>query len=260
MNFIYKVLSYYSCLKSHKELKQYHNVNKQKRAFLVGSGPSLTLEDLNKLKNEITFACNKIYLLFNQTDWKPTYYCVIDRLVAENNKHEVDELYLTKFFNQSIWTYFRHSPGIHWIHDRPAPLKDGRPVIGFSDDIIKGTYGGFTVIYTMLQIAYFMGIQEVYLLGIDFSFQIAEKSGEKTDAGEVILENKGENNHFHPKYRKLGEKWTYPQLDRQYEAFQTAKNFYEKNGRKIFNASRATKLDIFPRVNLDEVLKLRQIK
>ncbi len=51
-----------------------------RRGFIVGNGPSLRMEDLDRLQSEISFGSNKIYLAFDKTAWRPTYYSVIDVL------------------------------------------------------------------------------------------------------------------------------------------------------------------------------------
>ena len=46
--------------KKYEWLKQYKNKYDGKRCFIVATGPSLTVEDLSLLKNEITFGCQVI--------------------------------------------------------------------------------------------------------------------------------------------------------------------------------------------------------
>ncbi|MFC2055928.1 hypothetical protein ACFLV7_16775 [Chloroflexota bacterium] len=75
------------------------NRHKGQRCFVIGNGPSLSTTDLDQLRGEVTFACNKIYLAFNETDWRPTYYAVEDPLVAQQNYEEINNLYgFTKLF------------------------------------------------------------------------------------------------------------------------------------------------------------------
>lgn len=64
------------------------NRYKNKRCFVIGNGPSLKLDDLNKLKNEFTFASNKIYKIFNQTDWRPSFYFAEDSLIYETSYND----------------------------------------------------------------------------------------------------------------------------------------------------------------------------
>jgi hypothetical protein len=247
-------IKYRSDRLNYKRLSEFKDIHKGKRAFVIGSGPSLRVSDVDRLKNEVTFACNKIYLAFNETEWRPTYYSVIDRMVAKNNSDMIQSLKLRKIFSSGVKPYLTKSKDILWLKDLPAPIINGERRIQFSKDLQKGTYGGSTVIYTMLQLAYYMGIREIYLLGIDFSFQVSPPTGEKTTAGEILLKNEGEENHFHPDYRKQGELWTMPRMDDQYDAFKVAKTAFEEKGGIIKNASRKTALDVFPLVDFERVI------
>jgi len=235
------------------DLKNLHNRHLNQTAFIVATGPSLQISDLEKLKNEITFSCNKIYLAFNSTTWRPSYYSVIDRLVAQNNSGTIKELKLKKIFSSVVKPYFKDSNDITWLNDLASPVVNKQRQFVFSKDAAYGTYGGFTVVYAQLQLAYFMGIKTVYLIGLDFNFEKSMSTGKTTSANEVILKSSGEKNHFHAEYRKNGEEWTMPNLDFQYNAFKEAKIAFEKDNRKILNASRKTMLDIFERVEFDSL-------
>ncbi len=240
--------------RSRYRLVKLKNIHLNKRAFIVGTGPSLCVSDLDQLKNEVTFGCNKIYLAFAETDWRPTYYSVIDRMVAENNKDEIEHLALTKIFSSVTKPFFKKSKDVIWLNDLLSPTIQGERIFQFSTDVARGIHGGFTVIYTQLQLAFYMGITQVYLIGVDFDFTESKRTGGKTSAGEEILKSSGEINHFHPDYRPKGELWTIPNLDCQYKAFQVAKKAFEKDNRRIYNASRRTKLDVFQTVNFDNLL------
>ena len=246
------LINYFS--RSRYRLAKLKNIHLNKRAFIVGTGPSLCISDLGKLKNEVTFGCNKIYLAFAETDWRPTYYSVIDRMVAENNKDEIEHLSLIKIFSSVTKPFFKKSKDVIWLNDQKSPTIQGKRKFRFSTDVGKGTYGGFTVIYTQMQLAYYMGITEVYLMGVDFDFTESKRTGEKTSAGEEILKSSGETNHFHRDYRPKEELWTKPNLGYQYKAFQIAKEAFEKDNRRIYNASRKTKLDVYQTVNFDSLL------
>jgi len=45
-----------------------------KRAFVVGNGPSLANTPLDLLNGEVSFATNRISLIYDNTDWRPSYY------------------------------------------------------------------------------------------------------------------------------------------------------------------------------------------
>ena len=227
--------------------------HKGQRCFIIAMGPSLEIADLDNLKGEITFACNKVYLAFDQTDWRPTYYTVLDALIAENNQAIIEKLDILKIFPTIVKSYFQNRQDIIWLRGLQPPIKNRHYDFQFSTNVLKGVYGGWTVIYTQLQLAFYMGIREVYLVGLDFSFEVPEPTGEVCIHGQV-LEHKGEINHFHPDYRKPGEKWTMPRLDLQYEAFSCARKIFESHGGSIYNASRKTALDVFPLVSFHDIV------
>ncbi len=235
-----------------KNIASFKNKHEGQRCFIIGNGPSLRIADLDKLKNEITFACNKIYLAFDQTQWRPTYYSVTDKLVAENNTAEISQLNLSKIFNDTVRSYFRNEKDIAWLKLLPPPAFNKKQV-RFSTNALRGVYGGGSVIYYQIQFAFYLGFREIYLIGVDYNFEVPTPTGQQCESGE-ILEDQGEKNHFHPDYRKPGEKWTMPLLDLQYNAFLAAKSTFIEHGGIIYNASRKTALDVFPQVNLDDVV------
>ena len=236
-----------------ERLSQFKNCQKGKRAFILGNGPSLNVNDLNLLKNEITFAANKIYLAFDQTDWRPTYYCMEDHLVAQQNHLKINTL---KGFHKFFPVYLKESVpyfddsyyfNLEWP-DWDTPQEKVQP---FSLNTQSVVHSGATVVYTMLQLAWFMGIRELYVIGMDFHFQ---EPKETTQEDSKVFISEGENNHFHPDYRQAGEKWYKPNLERQIRAFTAARDTIEKSGGRIYNATRGGKLEVFNRINLDSVL------
>jgi hypothetical protein len=239
-------------------LRKLKDVHKGQRAFVIGMGPSLRISDLDRLKGEVTFACNKVYLAFDETDWRPTYYSVVDIVLAKQNRADIERLDLHKVFGSNVRPVFGDSREITYMRQMGNPWRDGSPLVRFSENVVVGVNGGWTVLYPQLQLAHYMGIREVYLIGVDFSFEVPEPTGETSDLGEEILQSSGEEvNHFHPDYRKPGEKWTMPKLAYQYLAFQSANRAFRAAGGTIVNVSRTTALDVFPRRDFDGIARPR---
>jgi len=241
---------------SEKRIASLRNCHQGERIFILGNGPSLNTQDLTALHeaNAITMASNKIYLAFDQTPWRPTYYTVIDVLVAENNYQEIQSLDLHKLFSAFVYDTFQDDMDVTWLRHLQHPFFDGQRQWRFSTNPVEGLYGGWSVIYHQMQLAYFMGAAEVVLLGLDFSFA-GGKVTQQTSASGDVLEGEGEVNHFHKDYRKPGETWTVPRLDLQKQAFACARKAFEGDGRRVINASRTTKLDIFEMGNFDDILQ-----
>lgn len=240
--------------------------HKGRRAFIIGNGPSLCVSDLDRLKNEITFASNKIYLAFGDTDWRPTYYTVCDQMVAANNAERIRQLPLEMLLPTTIRKFNCAGSRTRWYEERfgnkfvealsAAELEQASMV--FAEDVGDGVQGGYTVIYHQLQLAYHMGIREVVLIGVDFSFQVpAERTVDTRFTSEVYrnaIVSHGERNHFHPDYRRPGETWTMPRLDLHTCAFRTARATFEQAGGRLVNASRRTALTVLTRVDFDELV------
>ena len=93
-----------------------------------------------------------------------------------------------------------------------------------------------------------MGIKEIYLIGVDFNYSIPNEYNDK-----ITIYHQQENNHFHKDYRKKGDLWGEPSVEKQKQAFLSAKKFADKYNIKIYNASRVSKLDIFDKINLDSL-------
>lgn len=229
------------------------NRHQGRRCFIVGTGPSLRIADLDLIKGEFSFGCNKVYLAFDRTAWRPTYYSVIDELVASRNEQMIRGLSLSKIFPDSLRDRFGDTGNVLYYRDLPDPVEKGKASVGFSGNLVRGLHGGRTVIYAQIQVAYAMGFSEVYLLGVDFKFSVPKPTGELSPSG-AIVRSSGEKNHFIQEYRAKGEPWTVPLLNQQREAFRRANAVFEESGRFLRNASRETALDVIPRVSLEAVL------
>ena len=255
--FFLKKIPYYAIIRYkikslvlYQQYKMFFLKNKHSndRAFIIGNGPSLNVYDVGLLKDEVTFAANKIWLLFDQTEWRPTYYSVTDKLVMKQNianisKVNSDLKFFPDFMDNEInkvipnSIYFKESAGSMNFN-----LKDGLDI-------------GPTVVYTLIGISIYMGIGEIYLLGLDHDFTVPEqyRSFKKGDSNVIV--SGGEVNHFHKDYRKKGEKWAQPELELLEEYYKKVKKYADMNNIKIYNASRCSKLEVFDRICLDDVLQ-----
>lgn len=220
------------------------------RCFLIGNGPSLTWADLDALKNEYTFASNKIYLSYEFTQFRPTFYTVIDSYVFDNNRVEIDQIQGTKLFP----SFFEEKTGEKGvIFFRSAGSNLG----GFGAEPIFGRqfHGGYSVIFAQLQLAWYMGFRKLYLIGMDHEWHLPAGEEPQKDGYYQVLVGGGEVNHFHPQYRKPGEKWTLPQPKEQEIAYRHAREYIEAHGGIIQNATRGGKLEVFDRVDFDSLFE-----
>jgi hypothetical protein len=118
----------------------------------------------------------------------------------------------------------------------------------FIPDITQKVCEGSTVTYVAMQIAYYMGFQNVFLIGVDHSFKARGKPYKKLFLpGEDI-------NHFDPNYFG-NQEWQLPNLEASEAAYGMANYFFHKNGRKIYDATVNGRLNVFPKMSFEEALK-----
>jgi hypothetical protein len=234
------------------QLGVFKNIHQGRRGFVIGNGPSLTAESLDLIRDEITFAANKIYLYFPETAFRPNYYAAVDMIFLENFHHKIPNIEGTKFLPLSTAQWFEPSENIFLFQEIGSP-KGQRFKPRFSFDIRQGIYGGYTVSFTMIQLAFYMGIRELYLIGMDHDYRLPSKRVHHHSYGEVLV-SEGEVNHFHQSYRPRGEIWSIPRPEYQEQAYRLALETFRSHGGTISNATRGGKLDIFSRVNLEEIL------
>ena len=246
----YLVDDNYVIHKPYSELMRYKDIHKNERVFLIGNGPSLNLMNLSLLKNEYTFGVNAIYLNAEKMGFYPTYYVVEDTFVAEDRACEIDTYsHGTKFIGNylryclagsqnTVWTnvYFRYDNYLGFPR--------------FSKNASRMVFTGGTVTYICMQLAYFMGFSEVYLIGFDHSYKIP------TDAkieGQKITSVSSDPNHFNKQYFGRGKRWHHPRLDRMETAYKKARLVFENSDRIIENASIGGRLEVFSRVSFDQL-------
>lgn len=237
-------------ISSKKLLLQYKNKFQGKRCFIIGNGPSLTPEDLDELKNEFTFSSNRIFNIFNNTQWRPTFYAIFDDGIA--NSEEVRKKCNSfdceiKFLRQQGYLDNRHVTGnVCYINSWNSRKYLTNPE--FSIELTRGIYTIATVTYALIQIARYMGFSEIYLLGMDHRFANSiQKDGS-------ILKDNSIKSHFDEKKGNKGniEGATW-EMD---VAYHKAEEFSKKNNFRIYNVTRGGALEIFERKNFDDVIKM----
>ncbi len=93
-----------------RKLRRFRNLHAGERCFVIGNGPSLAIADLERLTGEVTFASNKIYLLFEQTPWRPSYYVAEDDHFIQQHGDDIRRWRgFVKFLNSRWRHLYRHT-------------------------------------------------------------------------------------------------------------------------------------------------------
>lgn len=222
-------------------LKAYKDKYKGKRIFITCTGPSLTIEDLEKLKNEYVFGMNSICLIHDKTDWKPDFYGIQDEsvfnkvkdaLLSTDNGVVFAPYYYKKHYGTPDYWVYWHMCGSYHIYEL---IYGPRYFTKFCADSYVKVYDGYSITYSILQLAMYMGFEEIYLLGADCTYL-------------------GKKQHFieHGNYEKPER--IADASDRLMVSYAAAKKYADAHGIKIYNATRGGGLELFTRVNLDEIV------
>ncbi|WP_416876865.1 FkbM family methyltransferase [Litorimonas sp.] len=234
-----------------KELRKKHKGSK--RCFIIGNGPSLNDTNLELLKDEVTFAVNGFFLKSDELSWTPTYYVVEDHLVAEDRLEAIKKFKgPTKLFPVYLGYCFEEADDTIFYNHRPrVSYPDG---FDFSTDAAKITYTGCTVTFSCMQLAHYMGFEEIYLIGVDASYEIPDDVDDSDEYNVGVLDMKSDDpNHFHPDYFGKGFRWHDPQVHKMIEAYKEARKITDLSGRRIYNATVGGKLEVFDRVSFDSL-------
>ncbi len=233
-----------------KKLAKLKDIHKGEKCFIIGNGPSLRPEDLTLIhKARIpSFAANRIYNTFDKTDWRPAYYFSEDQHVLAEIRENIEKyieaprfipIHLKWYEKLTVKdaAYFKQLFGSNYDPDF------------LTDDITKGVPCRGTVAVTCAQFAIYMGFTEIYLIGIDHNFsRMTDKDG------NLIVDNTVKDHYGDVKNADEKTKGIF-NVDNATTSFMHLKDFADARGVKIFNATRGGKLEVYPRVDLDEFFK-----
>lgn len=221
-----EIAGYHEALvQSQAKLPSFKNRHQGERCVIIGNGPSLNQMDLSFLKHEICFGTNKIFLGFNDWGFHPSYYVAVNHLVLQQNHLEIAAIPCPKFISNRGLPYLSHNSDVVFLKTYPSPKER------FSFQLEQGLTEGSTVTYAALQLAYYMGFQEVILIGVDHHFVTEGK------AHQELLSEGEDLNHFHVDYFGKNTKWNLPDLDTSESYYKLAKEVFEADNRQIIDAT-----------------------
>ena len=242
--------------KNTRLLKSLENKYAGQRCFLIGNGPSLTPEDLDLIAGELSFGCNMVYKLFDRTKWRPTYHFIVDIIYTKNLYQEI-----TDHVEALMVT---HDVAYRAMKEHPEKLVYAN-VYSQEDYQIRGDMLAYyiparaTVMSFMIEMAMFMGIKEIYLLGTDctnsFTTGHFTEGYTVSDLDKVNLARARRTlNNPALTLEELGE---YRRM-RSIMAYEKLAEYAGKHGVKIYNATRGGALEVFPRVALEDAVSRRE--
>ena len=235
---------------------------KGERCFCIGNGPSLDRTPLHLLNNEYTFGVNKIAAIYPSTTWRPSFYVNISKTVLASNHAEAAAESMRdtpSFISYKGLPYILRTTGSDMsVPDNASLFRMSSSNLGirphpdiWSHDIATRLSKYGSSMTAVLQIAVYMGFNPIYLLGCDLGYKAFEW-GEK------------DPNHFGKGYDALTQKdgrrvemteWFVSRgNERTVWGHMVVKEACDSLGVEVYNATLGGKLEVYPRVDLMEVL------
>jgi len=210
------------------------DIHKGERCFIIGTGPSLNKTNLSLLKDETCFGVSGLYRGYDKFNINCQYYAVSDTTAWKRYGKDILNLDLDTiiFISSEIVNDFGlpnrkncfeiKDIGSMWVHKR------------FSKDISIGAFNGDNVVIDIcLQACFYLGFKKVYLVGCDCDF---------------------DGKHHFDEIKNIVGSGPRGIWWKVFASYEVCKNTYESDGREIINVTPDSKLEIFKRKRLEDII------
>jgi hypothetical protein len=228
---------------NNRRLRQLKDRHQGRVGFLVGNGPSVRMEDLERLAGQVTFCCNRFYLAYPKTSFRPTYTLSADDQMIDDFGEEI----VSQSAGQVILVTNRYpsfSGSYIWCGSQINASA-------FSTNVYSHVYIGGATLGIGIQLGFHMGIRKFLLYGVDHSFKLTVDP----TAADPYRSARGDDNHFIPNYRS-GKAWCPPATSMIEEMFTSSDEFLRQRGGWIKNATHGGHLEVVERTSFDRELAL----
>jgi hypothetical protein len=228
--------------RSKKKFLKLKDSQKGKKAVILFNGPSLLKTDFSLLKDVFVIGLNKINLITEDLNLSPSLIIAFDELLNKQNSEFLknSEQYLKILNYKSYQPLNKTGEDFIYLYHMADNSFCYNPLTALAN---RGSTP-----YIAFQIAYFMGFEEIAIVGADHNFPDIKPL--------AIVENAEDDQfHFHKDYHKKGEMNQYPDKIKLDMIFRDLGLAFEEKGRKVYNATEGGKLEIFERIKLSDFLK-----
>jgi hypothetical protein len=227
---------------SKKKLLKLKDSQKGKKAVILFNGPSLLKTDFTLLKDVFTIGLNKINLISNDSGFSPSLIIAFDEILNNQNSEFLknSERYLKILNYRSSKTLNKTGEDFIYLYH----IADN----SFCYNPLTALANRGSTPYIAFQIAYFMGFEEIAIVGADHNFPDVKPLS-------VIKNEEEDKFHFHKDYHRKGDTNQYPDKMQLEINFRDVRLAFEQKGRKVFNATDGGKLEVFERIKLEDFLK-----
>ena len=225
---------------SRRRLQEISGSHVGKKAVVLCNGPSLNRVDFDLLDGVFTFGLNKINLMFDRSDFRPSCVVSVNKLVIEQNKEFFSATDMPLFIDSAARNTIPYRNNVVFLHSTAQANK-------VAADCSMSIVQGYTVTAVALQLALHMGFGEVALVGCDHSFAT------KGPANKAVAGVGSDPNHFDERYFS-NVTWQLPDLVGSEFYYSRLAQAFADRGRRIVNATEGGELELFERQPLNEFI------
>lgn len=222
-------------------------------ALVIGNGPSVDLATLEKFRGAVSFGMNQIFRIFDQTEWRPTYYALSDTLVAENFGKQILDLFHGMILaSDHLRDILGPDERILYFRKDHEDYIDELPK--FSENCLDVVHGGYTTAYLCMQLGWFFGIRKILTMGIDASYDFANDPVIGRLGTYDVVTPSTSGNWFIPGYFEGNQQMLVPKVKQQVMAYHSAYQFITDHSGTIHNIGKESPLDVFPKTDYKDFL------
>lgn len=241
-----------------KEILKLKDTCKGKRCFIIATGPSVLEKDIERLKDEILIGVNSSITLCKSCNVVLDYYLASDfeimklfeeelNEVESNIFHEISWLKFRKKMQYSPFFYSSYANGVLWVPSKDPDYKTTMKYIEIPKDFKKGFCISRTISFTAMQLAVLLGFSEIYLYGFDHSYagqaHFNENRFVNLENHDSLYDNDKANEQF----------FLHSEV-----CYEVMKKYCEEHNIAIYNATRGGHLEVFKRIDFDDIEFLRK--
>jgi hypothetical protein len=237
-----------------KKIRRLKNICHGLPMAVIGNGPSMSIGVLDRLRDAGIPSCaaNKIYSVFDRTQWRPTFYFCEDPILykyVNENRHVLEfECPFSIFpINNGVGDGWINSSHYHNVFPEP-----GKPPVFRCEPHVL-VVCGHTIATIMLQIAAYAGAARIYIFGVDMNYQ--PKIIENNDGSYPMAILDSKTNYFDEKMARPGELFGAPAMDKALQYLNEAAKWFKKRGIPVFNCSPNSRVESFSKMTVEDGLR-----
>ena len=245
------------------------------RCFILATGPSVRGQELTGLKDELCIAVSEFYFHKDINIIAPRYH-VVAPCHSPSTFAELKQMFeaLQKAYSSKPTFFFGYRPFQYSTFDFLEEQKEYRPqdyhflnyfpTVQIDEnncfdekiwDISRSLFDVNTVVFCAIQVALYMGVKEIYLIGCDHDY--------------LLNMTRVTNHHFYKEEDGISEREHLSSFDSErwfgeyyyrWMRYRLMREYAKRKGCMIFNATKGGMLDVFPRVDLESVIGARDKK